>query len=132
MRARFPDIAGPRKDDICYATTNRQQAVKAMASDADAILVVGSPNSSNSMRLVEVAKHAGCSRAQLVLRASDIDWSFLEGINRLGITAGASAPEQLVRELVDLLATRYDVTEREEETTRETIAFKLPRGLEAA
>ena len=128
---RFPTIVAPKADDICYATSNRQAAVKAIAASCDAVLVIGAPNSSNSLRLVEVAERQGI-RAALIQRAADLDWSMLEGVGTLGITAGASAPEILVRELVDLLATRFDVIEREEETTRETIAFKLPRGLEEA
>jgi 4-hydroxy-3-methylbut-2-en-1-yl diphosphate reductase len=131
LQARFPAIEGPRGEDICYATSNRQAAVKVIAAECDAVLVIGAPNSSNSLRLVEVAEREGV-RARLIQRAGDLDWSFLEGVTTLGITAGASAPELLVRELVDRLSERFDVTEREEETTRETIAFKLPRGLEAA
>jgi 4-hydroxy-3-methylbut-2-enyl diphosphate reductase len=131
LQARFPAIQAPRGEDICYATSNRQAAVKAIASACDAVLVIGAPNSSNSLRLVEVAERHGI-RAALIQRAADLDWSFLDGVGTLGITAGASAPELLVRELVDLLATRFAVTEREEETTRETISFKLPRGLDAA
>ena len=131
LQRRFPDIQGPRGEDICYATSNRQAAVKAMASSCDAVLVIGAPNSSNSLRLVEVAEREGI-RAALIQRAGDLDWEMLEGVGTLGLTAGASAPELLVRELVDLLATRFDVTEREVETSRESIAFKLPRGLEAA
>ena len=131
LTRRFPTIVAPKADDICYATSNRQAAVKAIAAACDAVLVIGAPNSSNSLRLVEVAERQGI-RAALIQRAADLDWSLLDGVGTLGITAGASAPEILVRELVDLLATRFDVIEREEETTRETIAFKLPRGLEAA
>ncbi len=131
LQARFPLVQAPRGEDICYATSNRQAAVKAIASACDAVLVIGAPNSSNSVRLVEVAERQGV-RAALIQRAAELDWSFLDGVGTLGITAGASAPELLVRELVDLLATRFDVIEREEETTRETIAFKLPRGLDAA
>ena len=131
LQRRFPSIQGPRGEDICYATSNRQAAVKVIAAECDAVLVIGAPNSSNSLRLVEVAERQGV-RAALIQRASDLDWAFLDGVSTLGVSAGASAPELLVRELVDLLATRFDVTEREEETTRETIAFKLPRGLEAA
>ncbi|MDB5680508.1 MAG: 4-hydroxy-3-methylbut-2-enyl diphosphate reductase, partial [Sphingomonas bacterium] len=129
--AKFPAIQAPRGEDICYATSNRQAAVKAIAAACDAVLVIGAPNSSNSLRLVEVAERQGIP-AQLIQRATDLDWAFLDGVGTLGITAGASAPEQLVRELVDLLSERFEVTEREEETTRETIAFKLPRELEAA
>ncbi len=131
LKARFPNIQGPKGEDICYATSNRQAAVKAIASACDAMLVIGAPNSSNSLRLVEVAEREGVP-AMLIQRAADLDWAFLEGVGTLGLTAGASAPELLVRELVDRLSTRFDVSEREEETTRETIAFKLPRGLEAA
>ena len=129
LRQRFPTITGPRGEDICYATSNRQAAVKAIAGEVDALLVIGATNSSNSMRLVEVAERNG-TRARLIPRADQLDWGFLNGVRALGISAGASAPELLVRELVDLLATRYDIREREVETTRETIAFKLPRGLE--
>ena len=131
LQRRFPNMQAPRGEDICYATSNRQAAVKAIASACDAVLVIGAPNSSNSLRLVEVAEREGI-RATLIQRASDLDWSFLNGVGTLGVSAGASAPELLVRELVDLLSTRYEVSEREEETTRETIAFKLPRSLEAA
>ena len=131
LRRRFPVVQAPRGEDICYATSNRQAAMKAIASACDAVLVIGAPNSSNSVRLVEVAEREGV-RSALIQRASDLDWAFLDGIGTLGITAGASAPEVLVRELVDLLATRFAVTEREVETTRETIAFKLPRGLDVA
>ncbi|WP_375286860.1 4-hydroxy-3-methylbut-2-enyl diphosphate reductase [Sphingomonas sp.] len=131
LQRRFPAIEAPRGEDICYATSNRQAAVKAIASGVDAVLVIGAPNSSNSLRLVEVAEREG-TRAALIQRATDLDWAFLDGVGALGITAGASAPELLVRELVDRLATRFEVIEREVETTRETIAFKLPRGLDAA
>ena len=131
LQRRFPNMLPPRGEDICYATSNRQAAVKAIAAGVDAMLVIGAPNSSNSVRLVEVAEREG-TRAALIQRAADLDWLFLEGVGTLGITAGASAPELLVRELVDLLSTRYEVIEREVETTRETIAFKLPRELEAA
>ena len=131
LQRRFPNMVPPRGEDICSATSNRQAAVKAIAAACDAMLVIGAPNSSNSVRLVEVAEREGIP-ARLIQRAGDLDWSFLDGVGTLGITAGASAPELLVRELVDLLSTRFAVTEREEETTRETIAFKLPRGLDAA
>ncbi|MBW6523025.1 4-hydroxy-3-methylbut-2-enyl diphosphate reductase [Sphingomonas sp. RHCKR47] len=131
LHARYPSIDAPRGEDICYATSNRQAAVKAIADSCDAVLVIGAPNSSNSVRLVEVAERQGV-RAALIQRAAELDWSFLDGVGTLGITAGASAPELLVRELVDRLATRFDVIEREVETTRESIAFKLPRGLDAA
>ncbi|WP_294357940.1 4-hydroxy-3-methylbut-2-enyl diphosphate reductase [uncultured Sphingomonas sp.] len=131
LHARYPSIDAPRGEDICYATSNRQAAVKAIADSCDAVLVIGAPNSSNSVRLVEVAERQGV-RAALIQRAAELDWAFLDGVGTLGITAGASAPELLVRELVDRLATRFDVIEREVETTRESIAFKLPRGLDAA
>jgi 4-hydroxy-3-methylbut-2-enyl diphosphate reductase len=131
LQRRFPAMQAPRGEDICYATSNRQTAVKAIAPTVDAMLVIGAPNSSNSVRLVEVAEREGV-RAALIQRAADLDWAFLDGVARLGITAGASAPELLVRELVDRLSTRFRVTEREVETTREGIAFKLPRGLDAA
>jgi 4-hydroxy-3-methylbut-2-enyl diphosphate reductase len=131
LRARFPTIGEPRGEDICYATSNRQAAVKAIAAACDAMVVIGAPNSSNSLRLVEVAEREG-TRARLIQRADDLDFDWLQGVTRLGITAGASAPEILVREVVDRLGTRFDVSEREVETTVEAIAFKLPRGLEAA
>jgi 4-hydroxy-3-methylbut-2-enyl diphosphate reductase len=131
LRSRFPMMQAPRGEDICYATSNRQEAVKAIAASCDAVLVIGAPNSSNSLRLVEVAERDGIP-ALLIQRAADLDWRFLDGVGTLGITAGASAPELLVRELVDRLATRFEVIEREVETKRETIAFKLPRGLDAA
>jgi len=131
LQRRFPTILGPRGEDICYATSNRQAAVKAIAAQCDAVLVIGAPNSSNSVRLVEVAEREG-TPAILIQRANELDWTFLHGVGTLGITAGASAPELLVRELVDRLSLRFDVTEREVEIGRETIAFKLPRGLDAA
>ncbi|MEM7722831.1 MAG: 4-hydroxy-3-methylbut-2-enyl diphosphate reductase [Pseudomonadota bacterium] len=129
LQARFPNIVGPHKEDICYATTNRQEAVKAMAPKADAMLVVGAPNSSNSKRLVEVGARAGCSYAQLVQRASDIDWRALEGIRTLGITAGASAPEVLVNEVIDAFRGTYEVTVEVVETAVENVEFKVPRVL---
>jgi 4-hydroxy-3-methylbut-2-enyl diphosphate reductase len=131
LQQRFPTIMGPRGEDICYATSNRQAAVKAMVDDCDAILVIGAPNSSNSLRLAEVAERQGV-RAKLIQRAAELDCSFLDGVKTLGITAGASAPELLVRELVQHLREHFDVTEREIEAARETITFKLPRGLDAA
>ena len=131
LQQRFPAIQAPRGEDICYATSNRQAAVKAIAASCDAMLVIGAPNSSNSLRLVEVAEREGIP-ALLIQRAADLDWEFLDGVGTLGITAGASAPELLVRELVDRLATRFTISEREVETTRESIAFKLPRGLDDA
>ncbi|SEL95451.1 4-hydroxy-3-methylbut-2-enyl diphosphate reductase [Roseovarius azorensis] len=129
LRSRFPAIVGPHKEDICYATTNRQEAVKVMAAHAEAMLVVGAPNSSNSRRLVEVGARAGCTYAQLVQRATDIDWRALEGITSLGLTAGASAPEVLVNEVIDALRSRYDVTVETIETAQESVEFKVPRVL---
>jgi 4-hydroxy-3-methylbut-2-enyl diphosphate reductase len=129
LKVRFPRIKGPRKEDICYATTNRQQAVKAIAAQCDAILVVGAPNSSNSMRLVEVALAAGCPRAKLVQRAAEIDWDWLDGIDRLGLTAGASAPEILVQEVIEACQARYSVRMEEIPVIAENVHFKLPRPL---
>ncbi|SDI89931.1 4-hydroxy-3-methylbut-2-enyl diphosphate reductase [Lutimaribacter saemankumensis] len=129
LQERFPAIVGPHKEDICYATTNRQQAVKEIAPLCDALLVVGAPNSSNSKRLVEVGARAGCSYAQLVQRAGDIDWRALEGIGSLGITAGASAPEVLVNEVIDAFRDRFDVTVNLVETAQERVNFKVPRVL---
>jgi len=132
LHARFPAITRPRKEDICYATTNRQQAVKAIAPRADLVLVVGAPNSSNSMRLVEVARTHGCERAMLVQRASEIDWNGLEGVSCLGVTAGASAPDVLIQEVIQAARERFDVTIEEVTLTREDVVFKLPRVLTAA
>ena len=129
LKGRFPAIVGPHKEDICYATTNRQEAVKAIAPDCDALLVVGAPNSSNSKRLVEVASKNGCSYAQLVQRATDIDWRALEGIKTLGITAGASAPEVLINEVIDAFGDRFDVTVEKVVTAEENVEFKVPRVL---
>ncbi|WP_121629140.1 4-hydroxy-3-methylbut-2-enyl diphosphate reductase [Tropicibacter alexandrii] len=129
LQARFPAIVGPHKEDICYATTNRQEAVKAIAPKSDALLVVGAPNSSNSRRLVEVASRAGCNYAQLVQRASDIDWRALDGIKSVGITAGASAPEVLINEVIDAFRSRYDVAVEMVETAQENVEFKVPRVL---
>ncbi|PYE84255.1 4-hydroxy-3-methylbut-2-enyl diphosphate reductase [Pseudoroseicyclus aestuarii] len=129
LQARFPAITGPAHEDICYATTNRQGAVKAMAPDCDALLVVGAPNSSNSKRLVEVADRAGCSYAQLIQRAADIDWRALEGIRSIGLTAGASAPEVLIEEVIDAFRSRWDVTVELVETAQETVEFRVPRIL---
>ena len=131
LQRRFPSIQAPRGEDICYATSNRQSAVKKIAQACDAMVVLGAPNSSNSVRLVEVAVREG-TPAMLIQRARDLDFDFLEGVKTLGVTAGASAPEILVRELVERLSERFEVSEFEVETTRETISFKLPRGLEAA
>ena len=129
LQRRFPAISVPKKEDICYATTNRQHAVKMIAERADAILVLGAPNSSNSNRLVEVAKREGCDRSVLVERAKDIDWQKLEGVSTLGITAGASAPEILVEEVIDACRERYDVTVETITLTEENVTFKLPRQL---
>jgi len=129
LQARFPSIVGPHKEDICYATTNRQEAVKAVSPKIDALLVIGAPNSSNSKRLVEVGQNAGCSYAQLVQRADDIDWRALEGIRALGLTAGASAPEVLVNEVIDAFRDRFDVTVEVVETAVEQVEFKVPRVL---
>lgn len=129
LRARFPAIIGPRREDICYATTNRQEAVKAMAPQVDALLVIGAPNSSNSKRLVEVGARAGCSYSQLIQRATDIDWRALQGARAVGITAGASAPEVLVEEVVAAFRARYAVEIREVETAREKVTFQVPRVL---
>ena len=130
LQARFPDIQGPRGDDICYATSNRQEAVKRIAGKCDAMLVIGAPNSSNSLRLVEVAERNGV-RAKLIQRAEEIDFDWLGTPKTVGITAGASAPEILVREVVAALAARFDVTETVVEAAVESIEFKLPRGLAA-
>jgi 4-hydroxy-3-methylbut-2-enyl diphosphate reductase len=129
LRRRFPKIHGPKKEDICYATTNRQEAVKAIAARCDAILVVGAPNSSNSQRLVEVARKLGCDTAMLVQRAADIDWAQIEGVRALGVTAGASAPEVLVEEVISACREHYDVVLEEVTVTSENVQFKLPRAL---
>ena len=129
LKARFPGIVGPHKEDICYATTNRQEAVKAIAPRIDALLVIGAPNSSNSVRLVEVGRAAGCRYAQLVQRATDIDWRALEGCAAVGVTAGASAPEVLVNEIIDAFRIRFDVTLERVETAKENVEFKVPRIL---
>ena len=127
--ARFPAIIAPAHDDICYATTNRQMAVKAMAPKIDALLVIGAPNSSNSKRLVEVGRVAGCAYAQLIQRATDIDWRALDGIRAVGITAGASAPEVLVNEVIDSFGARFNMTVERVETAVENVEFKVPRIL---
>jgi len=129
LRARFPTIVGPHKEDICYATTNRQAAVKAIAANIDALLVIGAPNSSNSQRLVEVGRANGCTYSQLVQRATDIDWRALDGITNVGISAGASAPEVLVNEVIDAFKARFNVTVELVETAQENIEFKVPRVL---
>ncbi|RMF11725.1 MAG: 4-hydroxy-3-methylbut-2-enyl diphosphate reductase [Alphaproteobacteria bacterium] len=125
LRRRFPDMEGPRKEDICYATTNRQEAVKAIAADCDLVLVIGAPNSSNSLRLVEVARKSG-AEARLVQRARDIDWSWFENVHTLGITAGASAPETLVEEVLAACAERFAVDMEQVTTVTESVSFKLP------
>lgn len=129
LKSRFPNISVPHKEDICYATTNRQEAVKVVAPKVDAMIVVGAPNSSNSMRLVEVGERAGCRVSVLVQRARDIDWALFEGIGSLGITAGASAPEALVEEVIDAFAERFDVNVEIAVTAQENIAFNIPRVL---
>lgn len=130
LRRRFPEIAVPRSEDICYATTNRQAAVKNIAERCDRLLVIGAPNSSNSLRLVEVAERCG-TPARLVQRGTDIDFDWLSDARTLGLTAGASAPELLVREVVDALATRYAISEEEADGVQENMVFKLPAGLAA-
>lgn len=131
LQARFPAIVGPAKEDICYATTNRQAAVKAVAPKIDALLVIGAPNSSNSRRLVEVGRAAGCAVSHLVGRASEIDWATLADVKAVGVTAGASAPEVLVDEVIAAFRERYEVTVELVETAREDIEFKVPRILRA-
>ena len=131
LKRRFPSINGPKKEDICYATTNRQEAVKEIARRCDALLVVGAPNSSNSQRLVEVARREGCRRAILVQRAADIDWSNLAGIERLGITAGASAPEVLVEEVIAACREHFEVIVHNVSGVVEDVTFKLPKELTA-
>lgn len=131
LKERFPGIAGPIKEDICYATTNRQNAVKSIAGKVDCLIVVGSPKSSNSLRLVEVAERSGCRNAFLIERASDIDWSRLGPISTAGITAGASAPELIVDEVIDAFAERYDVTVDVVTSAEERVVFNVPRELRA-
>ena len=132
LQKRFPAIVGPHKEDICYATTNRQSAVKTMAPTIDALVVVGARNSSNSRRLVEVGKAAGCKYADLVDTAADIDWRALDGVKRIGLTAGASAPEVLVDAVIDAFRERYDVAIETVVTAEENVSFKIPRSLRAA
>lgn len=129
LKARFPTIVSPHKEDICYATTNRQAAVKSIAPRSDRVIVVGAPNSSNSLRLVEVAERAGCPKALLIQRAHEINWNDFEGIHTLGVTAGASAPQVLVDEIIDAFRARYDVTVESVVTAKESIAFNVPREL---
>ena len=129
LQARFPAIASPHKEDICYATTNRQDAVKVIGDGADLVLVIGAETSSNSKRLVEVALRAGATRSELIASAGNIDWSWFDGIETLGLTAGASAPEDLVQGVIAACRARFDVTVDSVETARETVTFKLPRVL---
>jgi 4-hydroxy-3-methylbut-2-enyl diphosphate reductase len=130
LKARFPSIRAPRTEDICYATSNRQEAVKAIAAKCDRVLVIGAPNSSNSLRLAEVAERLGVP-SRLIERAADIDWDWLGQPLTVGITAGASAPEVLVREVVDALRSRFEVSEEEADHSPERMIFKLPRELVA-
>ena len=132
LQARFPKIIAPAHDDICYATTNRQAAVKAIAPKIDALLVIGALNSSNSKRLVEVGSAAGCGYSQLIQRAADIDWRALDGIGAVGVTAGASAPELLVNEVIDAFKARFSTTVELVETAQEHVEFKVPRVLRSA
>ena len=132
LKTRFPTIVGPHKEDICYATSNRQAAVKKIAPKVDALIVIGAPNSSNSQRLVEVAKKAGCENSQMVQRAAEINWNSLMNIKSVGITAGASAPEILVNEVVDALKERFEIKTHLVETATESVNFKVPRILREA
>jgi len=131
LKSRFPELPDPHKEDICYATTNRQEAVKRLADGSDLVLVVGSPNSSNSVRLVEVALRAGAGAAQLVDDASQVDWAWFEGVDTVGVTAGASAPERLIQDLIAAIGDRFDMTLADDPGERETVTFKLPRALNA-
>jgi len=129
LKARFPELPDPHKEDICYATTNRQEAVKRLADGCDLVLVVGSPNSSNSVRLVEVALRAGAADARLIDDAAQVDWAWFEGVNTVGVTAGASAPEGLIQDLIDAIGERFEATLVDDPGERETVTFKLPRAL---
>ncbi len=131
LKSRFPELPDPHKEDICYATTNRQEAVKQLADGSDLVLVVGSKNSSNSVRLVEVALRAGAADARLIDDASQIDWNWLDGVRTVGVTAGASAPEPLVQSVVQALKARFTVTLADDPGEPETVTFKLPRALSA-
>ncbi|RZJ05815.1 MAG: 4-hydroxy-3-methylbut-2-enyl diphosphate reductase [Brevundimonas sp.] len=131
LKRRFPELPDPHKEDICYATTNRQEAVKRLGEGCDLVLVVGSKNSSNSVRLVEVAMRAGARDARLVDDAGQVDWAWLDGVETLGVTAGASAPERLIEDLVDAVRARFDAEVVEDDGARETVTFKLPRVLTA-
>lgn len=130
LKQQFPDISGPRKEDICYATTNRQLAVKTLANKVDSMIVIGAPNSSNSLRLVEVAKNNGCPRARLFQRATDLDWDWISDSQSLGITAGASAPEVLVDEVIAACSERFSVTVEEVRVMEEDVYFNIPKSLE--
>jgi len=132
LQARFPKISAPHKEDICYATTNRQEAVKVMAERADLFLVIGAETSSNSKRLVEVALRAGTPKSELVASAENVDWEWFDGVETLGLTAGASAPEDLVQGLIAACRARFDITVEEVTTATESVVFKLPRVLEKA
>ena len=129
LKRRFPELPDPHKEDICYATTNRQEAVKRLGEGCDLVLVVGSKNSSNSARLVEVAIRAGARDARLVDDAGHVDWRWFDGVSTVGVTAGASAPEPLIAALADAIADRFDATVVEDAGERETVTFKLPRAL---
>ncbi|MDP3494704.1 MAG: 4-hydroxy-3-methylbut-2-enyl diphosphate reductase [Hyphomonadaceae bacterium] len=132
LRRRFPDMAEPRKDDICYATTNRQEAVKAIAHDAELVLVIGAANSSNSVRLKEVAERSGANAAYLIASADNIDWTWFNGVSTLGLTAGASAPETLVQGVIAACRARFTVSVQEVVTAQEDVVFRIPRVLEGA
>ncbi len=132
LRRRFPDIHTPHKEDICYATTNRQQAVQHLAAQVDYVLVIGAPNSSNAQRLVEVARQAGCPHARLIGGVDDIDWAALSALRHVGVTAGASAPEEVTREVIAAFETRFDITLNELEGDEENVHFKLPPALRDA
>jgi 4-hydroxy-3-methylbut-2-enyl diphosphate reductase len=132
LKRRFPELPDPHKEDICYATTNRQEAVKQLADGSDLVLVVGSKNSSNSVRLVEVALRAGAKDAQLIDDSSHLDWSWFDGVSTVGVTAGASAPEPLVQGVIEALRTRFDVSVADDPGEPETVTFKLPRALTAS
>ena len=129
LKSKFPDIIGPRKEDICYATTNRQAAAKKIAESVDAMIVIGAPNSSNSVRLVEIARQNGCEKVRLFQTVRDIEWSWLEGTKRLGITAGASAPEVLVEEVIEACRNYFSLTIEEIRTVEENITFHVPKML---
>jgi 4-hydroxy-3-methylbut-2-enyl diphosphate reductase len=132
LRRRFPDMPEPRKDDICYATTNRQEAVKEIAKQAELVLVIGAANSSNSVRLKEVAERSGANAAYLIASADNIDWRWFDGVSTLGLTAGASAPETLVQGVIAACRARFDVSVREVVTAQEDVVFRIPRVLEGA